>query len=628
MDAGYFLTCTTNKNWVNACMANQAFLRQGMEQREKLQSLLSNNEENNGSKESRTEMTPPCDEVSIMYEEDFTILAGSSHQTREDQRGSITDDKNDDSWQTVRRKRKHNQAAAGPLNIIAITTINSLLVSKFLQIPEVPNEDSPLVVQPYKAISSNEELGVIYLNSPHDDPDTLVNVLRCNTHKIVAARALDIKQKTILVTFECKTTSSRPTRALLDNLWAKTTSARNRSARIILLPNLNTTGKGATTAAGATEPDLTPSKHRTKGKQVIICRSGSSFLPKAHGDETHPSFDGTRFAIKKIQLAVEAATGTYQVKEDNPNPDMHLLNLWASRLQAQQRYRKAKYNIRYKIQLNIATAKAKRYTKELQQQIWRRHCHSFNEKTGIRRMWRTYKGMSDEKKNKCTGQNLAIKLGITEEELVVMAGEHFFPQPTTKQLHQRYRKRIPELDHRSPADAPFTMGELIMALESAIGNTAPGPDNIIITMEAVNGYPDSQARQAHRLDPERKTDLGNFQFVQDHGEDGAGENYEGVLYEIGGLNTIEEIAQENKISQTLRFEETEPGRKILRALGHNNKLKTLPSRYDGSPDIKVFTETTRQMQPHGRSYRQSHPTKAQCTSSYMKTSKEASTHRK
>ncbi|KAG0441827.1 hypothetical protein HPB47_015835 [Ixodes persulcatus] len=94
MDAGYFLRCSTNKDWVNTCMANQAFLRKCMEQREKLQSLLSNNEENNGSKESQTEMTP------------------------------------------------------------------------------LP---------------------------------TLVNELSCNTHKIVAARALGIKQKTILVTFEGKT---------------------------------------------------------------------------------------------------------------------------------------------------------------------------------------------------------------------------------------------------------------------------------------------------------------------------------------------------------------------------------------------------------------------------------------
>ena len=31
--------------------------------------------------------------------------------------------------------------------------------------------------------------------------------------------------------------------------------------------------------------------------------------------------------VDQIQLAVKAATKTYKVKEDAPNPDMHLLNL-------------------------------------------------------------------------------------------------------------------------------------------------------------------------------------------------------------------------------------------------------------------------------------------------------------
>ncbi|KAG0413461.1 hypothetical protein HPB47_009383 [Ixodes persulcatus] len=190
-----------------------------------------------------------------MYEEDFSTLESSSHRTREEQRGPIIDDKNDGGWQTVRRKRKHNQAAAGQLpklptktvglrpvckhnvedfstkelrtaiekigvknvdeftlhrhgklNSIAITTRNSSLVSKFLQITGIPNKQhGQLAMQPYRAISSNEVRGVIYLNSPHDDPATLVNELTCNTHKTISARALGIKQKTILVTFEGKT---------------------------------------------------------------------------------------------------------------------------------------------------------------------------------------------------------------------------------------------------------------------------------------------------------------------------------------------------------------------------------------------------------------------------------------
>ncbi|KAG0432555.1 hypothetical protein HPB47_020735 [Ixodes persulcatus] len=55
--------------------------------------------------------------------------------------------------------------------------------------------------------------------------------------------------------------------------------------------------------------------------------------------------------------------------------------------------------------------------------------------------------------------------------------------------------------------------------------------------------------------------------------------------------------------------------KALRLRPDSFELKAVPSRYDGSTDIKVSTETTRHMQPHGSSYRQSHPAKAQCTPS-------------
>lgn len=91
-------------------------------------------------------------------------------------------------------------------NTIAITTRNSLLAEKFLQIREIPTErQGPQEVQPYKALGSNEVRGVIYLHSPHEEPETLVNELNCNTHKIIAARALGIKKRTILITFEGRT---------------------------------------------------------------------------------------------------------------------------------------------------------------------------------------------------------------------------------------------------------------------------------------------------------------------------------------------------------------------------------------------------------------------------------------
>lgn len=261
MDAGYFLTCSTNKEWVSTCMANEEFLRQCMEQRDRLQLLLSNTERDTLFKETPTATITPSDEVSSMYEE-FPTITSSLHQECKDQGGPVLGNKNDNGWDTVRRKRKRNEKAAEqrelsegrvqkpptqtvvlrPIckrnvedfttkelrtaiekigvnnvddftvhrhekaNTIAITTRNSSLVSKFLQIKEIPNEQhGPLAVQPYKAVSSNETRGVIYLNSAHDEPETLVEDLRCYTHRIVAARALGMKKKTILVTFEGKT---------------------------------------------------------------------------------------------------------------------------------------------------------------------------------------------------------------------------------------------------------------------------------------------------------------------------------------------------------------------------------------------------------------------------------------
>ncbi|KAG0442510.1 hypothetical protein HPB47_015679 [Ixodes persulcatus] len=91
-------------------------------------------------------------------------------------------------------------------NTIASTTRYSLLAEKFLQIREIPTErQDPQEVQPYKALGSNEVRGVIYLHSPHDEPESLVNELNCNTHKIITARALGIKKRTILITFEGRT---------------------------------------------------------------------------------------------------------------------------------------------------------------------------------------------------------------------------------------------------------------------------------------------------------------------------------------------------------------------------------------------------------------------------------------
>ncbi|KAG0444983.1 hypothetical protein HPB47_006908 [Ixodes persulcatus] len=76
----------------------------------------------------------------------------------------------------------------------------------------------------------------------------------------------------------------------------------------------------------------------------------------------------------RISTALRASTKIYNVKEEAPDPDIHLLNLWASRLQAQQRYRKNRKNKVLRAKFNAASAKAKRYTIQLKRQNWQIHC--------------------------------------------------------------------------------------------------------------------------------------------------------------------------------------------------------------------------------------------------------------
>ncbi|XP_042149568.1 uncharacterized protein LOC115311803 [Ixodes scapularis] len=174
-----------------------------------------------------------------------------------------------------------------------------------------------------------------------------------------------------------------------------------------------------------------------------------------------------------IRKALREAKTEILVKPDAPTPDNHLLNLWASRLRALQRYGKKK-TLRNKIKLNHATAKANRYTKELGRTRWRTHCESFNQRTGLGKAWRTYRGLDGRKRRtRNAAQNLAVKLNISEEELAIKAGELFFPQdggPTTP------RATAEDLDMPLEAgmEDQLGMGELIDALFTTKTNSAPG----------------------------------------------------------------------------------------------------------------------------------------------------------
>ncbi|KAG0410786.1 hypothetical protein HPB47_012098 [Ixodes persulcatus] len=167
-----------------------------------------------------------------------------------------------------------------------------------------------------------------------------------------------------------------------------------------------------------------------------------------------------------------------RVKELAQIPDLHLVKMWDKRLEALLCYRTRK-SLRNKIRLNHATAEAKRYTIKLCRTIWHSLCDSFNERTGYRTLWKVYKGLAGKTKTSNTGSNLALRLDITEEELAEEAGDCFFPQQSKPPTAEVYTRQ--PILHEHPADAPFTLAELLDAHTAARAKTAPGPDLVTIT---------------------------------------------------------------------------------------------------------------------------------------------------
>ncbi|EEC05913.1 hypothetical protein IscW_ISCW003769, partial [Ixodes scapularis] len=150
-----------------------------------------------------------------------------------------------------------------------------------------------------------------------------------------------------------------------------------------------------------------------------------------------------------------------------------------SRLHALQRYRKKKSDKRLKGKLNLATARTKKYTLELSRQRWKSHCDSFNDKTSLKKVRKTYQSMMGKAKALCTRSNVALRLGVSEETPRNLAVDSFFLQLAAPPAEFIYE---PEGEvHNLGENQPFSIGELQAALRSAKCNTAPGHDRISIS---------------------------------------------------------------------------------------------------------------------------------------------------
>ncbi|KAM7307545.1 uncharacterized protein ISCGN_011181 [Ixodes scapularis] len=175
-----------------------------------------------------------------------------------------------------------------------------------------------------------------------------------------------------------------------------------------------------------------------------------------------------------LNSALQAATIKTNVEEDAPNPDIFLLNLWAKRLQAVQKYRK-----RYKTPLGRqaitrATVEAKVYAQKLDSRRWLDYSASLSDKTSITKLWATSRALLGKKKTKGATQTLALKLNKSEEQLARMSGDLFFPQPDLTGCAPPYYQEILAPDHEM--DRLFTRGELECALnQGKAGVDPPAP---------------------------------------------------------------------------------------------------------------------------------------------------------
>ncbi|KAH7967120.1 hypothetical protein HPB49_022904 [Dermacentor silvarum] len=179
--------------------------------------------------------------------------------------------------------------------------------------------------------------------------------------------------------------------------------------------------------------------------------------------------------LEKLSSAARKATRNIEVNEHLPTPDKHLLHLWDTRAMLHQVYiQNGKQHVDL---LKVRkTAQARRYAKELDRERWCDHCASFDDRTGTRKLWSTFKGMSGKRKKCNIVRNVMLATGCSPSEFELKAAHTFFPQPDLPPDAKIYQRMVPTSE--ADIESAFTMQELIMALDSVNAKSSPGKDGI------------------------------------------------------------------------------------------------------------------------------------------------------
>ncbi|EEC09135.1 hypothetical protein IscW_ISCW005471 [Ixodes scapularis] len=158
------------------------------------------------------------------------------------------------------------------------------------------------------------------------------------------------------------------------------------------------------------------------------------------------------------------------VGEGDPVPDKNLTNLWEARALLHKVYVTNGKRFKDLVQLRNKTTQARRYAKRLARSRCFDHCATFDERTGTRKLWYTHRSLIGKTKTPNTARNIRLVTDQMSEQFQETAANAFFSQPAIRPYPSLYELQTPG---NSKCDAPFTMQELTLALDSMNECSAP-----------------------------------------------------------------------------------------------------------------------------------------------------------
>ncbi|KAG0445102.1 hypothetical protein HPB47_023391 [Ixodes persulcatus] len=95
--------------------------------------------------------------------------------------------------------------------------------------------------------------------------------------------------------------------------------------------------------------------------------------------------------VQRLRAAKAQATRTVNVDPDTPKPDLHLLHLWDTRIEALTRYRERGKKQWLRRRLDQATEEAGKHAHNLAQERWQDVCNHFNGRMHLPQIWNMFR---------------------------------------------------------------------------------------------------------------------------------------------------------------------------------------------------------------------------------------------